>query len=251
MTLPARGGSHHQAARPCGRVGSVAGAKLLRLRDPAVALAVSLARNCCGCATLRSRWQCRWRETAAAARPCGRVGSVAGAKLLRLRDPAVALAVSLARNCCGCAFCASSGGGAVLRRRLLALLLDETHLEHLRPPLPGDIEGVRPRVVGDAVEHLRPEAVGAPQQPRSIDVVGDPAGRGVDADDEVGLPDVGVDRPVDALELVQLVERLPRSRTRCSPTGAKVMGSRNVSRSLPSLMISRSPSWQRPQPSPW
>ena len=104
------------AARPCGRVGSFAGAKLLRckerLRDLAVALEVSLARNFCaaksGCATLRSRWKFRWRETSAlqraAARPCGCVGSFAGAKLLRckerLRDLAVALEVSLARNFC-------------------------------------------------------------------------------------------------------------------------------------------------------
>src|SRR4029453_656424 len=49
-----------------------------------------------------------------------------------------------------------------------------------------------------------------------------PAGQ-VDADDEIARPDVGVDGPVDAFELVEMIQRLPVERDRDRPHDAEVL----------------------------
>ena len=86
-------------------------------------------------------------------------------------------------------------------------LLDESHFEDPRPELSRDQEVTGLRVVGDAVEHVHAaRSFGGRQQVRHVDPRVHHARLRIDARNPILLPDVGVDRAVDVLHLVDAVD---------------------------------------------
>jgi len=70
----------------------------------------------------------------------------------------------------------------------------------------GDEETVALSVVSDAIEHgFSVNLLVGGQEAGAVDPVEDVAVVGIDADDAVGVPDVGVDDAIDVFELVELV----------------------------------------------
>src|SRR5207248_8641148 len=77
------------------------------------------------------------------------------------------------------------------------LLRDKPHPEHRRPVLSGDQELVGTGDRGDAVQYVFAGRLQLGAQLSRVDHAGDTPGRGLDAEDGVGLPDVRVDRVAD------------------------------------------------------
>ena len=79
--------------------------------------------------------------------------------------------------------------------------LQQLDLEQPGPPLAGDEQAPALGIVGDPVQHAGPTALLRGEQPLQVDPSEHLAvGRG-DAGDAIGLPDVGIDLPLDELEL--------------------------------------------------
>src|SRR5216110_3308853 len=91
------------------------------------------------------------------------------------------------------------------------LLLKNLNLEQLRPQLPRDEQAIACRVicyaVQDAALAFGDRTFGWRQEPAQIDVTDHLAAVRRDADDEVGLPDVGEHFPFHVLQLVQIHDR--------------------------------------------
>ena len=87
------------------------------------------------------------------------------------------------------------------------------------------------------------------EQSRRIDLCGHLAARRIDAHDLVGLPDVGVDLPVNTFELVELIDCMLFWVTDTLPCSANVERLRKYNWFVPSDITSRVPSSHRPQPS--
>ena len=83
------------------------------------------------------------------------------------------------------------------------LALHEFDFEEFGPAFASDEEAIVFGIVGDAVEDVGlGVAVGGSQQTAAIDPADDFAGLGVDPQDALGLPDVGVDLAFHPFELV-------------------------------------------------
>ena len=94
------------------------------------------------------------------------------------------------------------------RKRLSRAQL-QRDLEQLRPVLAGDEQPVAGGVVGDAVEHvgLARRDVRTRQQARQVDPAHHMSAGRIDAGDQVGLPDVGVELALDPFQFVEVVDR--------------------------------------------
>src|SRR5471030_817998 len=123
---------------------------------------------------------------------------------------------------------------------------------YLRPQFSGHEQALVFCVVGDAVEDIVAVLAhaGLLVYLRQIDPADDLAGRRVDARDDVGVPQVGVDFIAHHSSSLIWSTAMPSAVTGMRRTSAKVFGSSSRSVALPSLMISAWSLWVSPQPSP-
>src|ERR1700677_4729078 len=91
--------------------------------------------------------------------------------------------------------------------RLRCRVRNNFYLKDLGPLLPGDEEAVTLGVVSDPVEHgFRVDPLIAGQQAGEIDPGNHVSVLGIDARDQVCVPDICVDLTLDKFQLVQLVD---------------------------------------------
>uniref|UniRef100_A0A0N4ZGU8 LigA n=1 Tax=Parastrongyloides trichosuri TaxID=131310 RepID=A0A0N4ZGU8_PARTI len=126
-------------------------------------------------------------------------------------------------------------------------------LEQAGPVLAGDEQTAVLGVPGDAVQQVVERVLDlvSRQQTGQVDDADHLAGRRVDADDVVGLPDVGPDLAVDPFQLVELAQRAAvqgDGDTPCLGLGVEVekaQGRRSVGQDQPRAVVGQPPAFPR------